>query len=208
MKSKKTLFVILAVLLVISIFSGCVFVYSKSFDYDNETPILSLADKRYSKKQIDKLEEEISFSNIYSDYSFSEFKLMYDPECIRKTPFGYYAVLIQDDDSHCFVFWNFQNEIYSIYRTNGFASSVEFSESIVIGESRLSEMRNSNFDFFGYPFSKKVITAHICVDGILLVDYDDNFVVESFDFYSNEELLKTEDDYLKMVPYILPQDKL
>lgn len=185
----------------------CLFAYSKSFDYDNESSICMVVNKRYSKKQIDKLEEKISFSNIYADYSFWAFNLEYKPECIRKTSLGYYAVLIHEDKSFCFVFWNFDNKIYSIYRTNGFVPSTDFKKSIVIGESSFEEIKNVGFDFFGYPFSKKVATAHICTDGILVVDYDDNWVAESIKFYSNEELDDTDDDYLKMVPYILSQDK-
>lgn len=207
MRKRKVLFIILFIFLVMSLFLFSLYMYSQSFDYDNESSILIAADKRYSKEEIDKLEDEISFSNLYSDYSFGRFNLEYRPECIRKTPFGYYAVLIHEDDSLCFVFFTFEKKIYSIYRTNGFVTSDEFRNSIVIGESTFEEIKNSGFDFFGYPFSKTIATAHICTDGILVVEYDDNWVVESVSFFSNEELLKTDDNYLKMVPYILPKDK-
>lgn len=207
MKNKKTLFVILIIFLVVSLFFCWLFVYSQSFNYDNKLSIINATDKRYSKQEIDKLEEEISFSNIYTDYSFWEFNLKYKPECVRKTPFGYYAVLLHEDHSLCFVFWTFENKIYSIYRTNGFVSSNEFRNSIVIGESTFEEMKGSGFDYFCYPLSKKMATAHICTDGILVVEYDDNRVAKSVDFYSNEELIKTNDAFLRVVPYILPKDK-
>ncbi len=207
MRKRKVLFIILFVFLVMSLVLFSLYMYSQSFDYDNESSILIAADNRYSKEETDKLEDEISFSNMYSDYSFGRFNLEYRPECIRKTPFGYYAVLIHEDDSLCFVFWTFEKKIYSIYRTNGFVTSDEFRNSIVIGESTFEEIKNSGFDFFGYPFSKTIATAHICTDGILVVEYDDNWVAESISFFSNEELIKTDAYYLKMVPYILPKDK-
>lgn len=207
MRKRKVLFITLFAFLVVSLLLFSLYVYSQSFDYDNESSILIAEDNLYSKEEIDKLEDEILFSNMYSDYPFGKFNLQYRPECIRMTPFGYYAVLMHEDDSLCFVFWTFEKEIYSIYRTNGFVTSDQFRDSVEIGKSTLEEIRNSGFDFFGYPSSKTIASAHICTDGILVVEYDDNCVVESVSFFSNEELLKTDDNYLKMVPYILPKDK-
>lgn len=206
MRNKK-LFVISSALLAISVFLLSLFVYSQSFNYDNESPIF-IADNRYSKEKIEKLEDNIPFSNMYIDYPFWAFNLEYKPKCIRKTLLGYYAVLINEDESLCFVFWTFDNKIYSIYRTKGFVSSDEFKSLIAIGDSTFKDMKKSSFDYFCYPYSKTIATAHICTDGILVIKYDDDFVVKSIDFFSNEELTKTKDDFINIVPYILPNDKI
>ena len=206
MKNRITLFTVFFIIVALVIL-GDVYVGSQTFEYDNQKLISQFFDNRYSKEDIKKLENRIYFSNVYVDYPFWKFNLKYKPECIRKTPFGYYAILIQEDNSFCFVFWTFEKKIHSIYRTKGFVPSDEFKNLIVIGESTFNEVKESNFDFFCYPYSKKVATAHICTDGILMVEYDDNYVAKSIEFFSNKELTKTNDDFLRVVPYILPKDK-
>ena len=105
---KKIFILSLLIIFTMSMFLVPLYIYSHSFDYDNESSILMFDDKRYSKKLIEKLEEEIPFSNMYVDYPFWKFNLEYKPKCIRKTPVGYYAVLIHEDKSFCFVFWRFK----------------------------------------------------------------------------------------------------
>lgn len=210
MKYKKTVLVIIILISIsISISILCIIcTRSQSFDYDNSVPISIAFNKRYSNAQIKYLEAKILPSNILpSDISFSYFNMVYKPKVVRKTGQGYYAVLISKDNSFCFVFWNFENEIYSIYRTNGFVSSEVFSKSIEIGKTTLNDMKESGFDFFGYPSSKRIATAHICKDGIIVVNYDKNFVAVSVDVYTNQELLELDDYLTDIVPYILPEDK-
>lgn len=206
MKYKKT---VLVIIILISISILCIIcIRSQSFDYDNSAPISIAFNKRYSNAQIKYLEAKILPSNILpSDISFSYFNMVYKPKVVRKTGQGYYAVLISKDNSFCFVFWNFENEIYSIYRTNGFVSSEVFSKSIDIGETTLTDMKKSGLDFFGYPSSKMIATAHICSDGVVVVNYDSNFVTVSIDVYTNEELAESNNHLTDVVPYILQQDR-
>ncbi len=206
MKCKNIILIIIIPLLILAI---CINTYlsSQTFKYDNNQPISKVFDKRYSKEEISKLENVVSFSNIYVDYPFEKFNLRYKPEVIRKTSVGYYAVLLHEDDSLCFVFWNFENKIYSIYRTKGFVPSDEFKSTILLGETTFSEMEERVFDFFVYPSSKKITTAHLCTDGIIVVEYDDYLVAKSYEFYSNEELTVNNNDLINVVPYILPTDK-
>lgn len=207
MKYKKITLIIIINLLILSI---CINIYvtSHTFKYDNNQPISEVSNKRYSKEDIYKLENAFSFSNIYVDYPFWEFNLKYKPEIIRKTSVGYYAILLHEDDSLCFVFWNFENKIYSIYRTRGFVSSEEFKNTVSLGKTTFNEMKERVFDFFVYPSSKKIATAHLCIDGIIVVEYDDYLVAESFEFYSNEKLTEKNNDFINIVPYILPTDKI
>lgn len=207
MNKKNILFIISFIFIFICTALLFVYVHSQSFDYDNKSSMLTLCNNRYSKEEIKKLEYNIPYSNMYTNYSFGKFNLEYRPECIRKTHLGYYAVLISEDNSLCFVFWTFENEIHSIYKTNEFVSSSKFRDSIVVGESTFEEMKNSNFDFFVFPSSKTIATAHICNDGVLVVEYNDNYIAKSIEFFSNEELVKTNDSFLNSIPYILPEDK-
>lgn len=207
MKHKRLTLIIVITLLILLIWTN-IYVSSHTFKYDNNQPISKVSDKRYSKEEIYKLENVLSFSNIYVDYPFWKFNLRYKPEIIRKTSVGYYAILFHEDDSLCFVFWNFENKIYSIYRTKGFVSSDEFKSTILLGETTFNEMKESVFDFFAYPSSKRITTAHLCTDGIIVVEYDEHLVAKSFDFYSNEELTENNNDFINIVPYILPTDKI
>lgn len=208
MKYKKLMSVVLIIIIVISIFCISVHISSKSFEVDNSAPISIAFNKRYNKAQIKLIEDRVLPSNFTSnDIDFGFFNIIYNPTVIRETEQGYYAVLVSKDNSFCFVFWNFENEIYSIYRTNGFVSSEVFCKSIDIGETTLNDMKKSGLDYFGYPSSKMIATAHICTDGLVVVDYNNDFVAVSVDTYTNEDLTESGNFFTDVVPYILPKDK-
>ena len=74
MKCKNIILIIIIPLLILAI---CINIYlsSQTFKYDNNQPISKVFDKRYSKEEISKLENVVSFSNIYVDYPFEKFNL-------------------------------------------------------------------------------------------------------------------------------------
>lgn len=194
-----------AVILIFTVYSTkSPFSKYDKFKYDNETPLSYDESRKYSENEIDKLQNGIWAWEI----DFRQFNKKYKPQCIRKTPQGYYAVLVQEDYSLCFVFWNSENRLYCTYRTDGLVPSEEFKSRIVIGKSSLESIMSSGFDFFPFLISKITVTGHICSDGVLVVKYNENCIAQSTEFYSNEELSSKPTEFpAEDVPYILPQDK-
>ena len=183
-----------------------IFIYvitASSFEYDNTTPINCVKSKLYSSEKIEKLEDDILKENV----SFRNFNINYRPRCIRKTFQGYYAVLAQENGSLCFVFWDSQNEIYSIYRTDKFISSDDFKQNIVIGETKVDSFISDGMNYFYFPISKMMMTGHICNDGVIVIQYDSSGVVEFVNYFSNEEIVESSDFLTSYIPYILPEDR-
>lgn len=206
MKQNKQIFLIrtFVLLLVVSVLS--IFIYTnhnRPYKYDNNTPISQVENQQYTEKEIKKLEENIFSGNI----TVRQFIRKYKPQCIRKTFQGYYAVLIQDNNLMCFVFWDNEDNIYNIYKTNGFVSHDMLQNSVEIGKSNINDITSNGADFCYYPISKMLLTGHICSDGVLIIEYDNNSVSNSIKFFSNEELDTSDDYLLQLTPYILPIDK-
>lgn len=206
MKQNKQIFLIITfvLLLVVSVLS--IFIYTnhnRTYKYDNNTPISQVENQQYTEKEIKKLEENIFSGNI----TVRQFIRKYKPQCIRKTFQGYYAVLIQDNNLMCFVFWDNEDNIYNIYKTNGFVSHDMLQNFIEIGKSNINDITRNGTDFCYYPISKMLLTGHICSDGVLIIEYDNNSVSNSIEFFSNEELDTSDDYLLQLTPYILPMDK-
>lgn len=206
MKQNKRIFFIITfvLLLVISLLSFFIYTnHNNPYKYDNNTPISQVKNQQYTEKKIKKLEEDVFSGNI----TVRQFIRKYKPQCIRKTFQGYYAVLIQENNLMCFVFWDNKDNIYNIYKTNGFVSHDMLQNSVEIGKSNINDIASNGTDFCYYPISKMLLTGHICSDGVLIIEYDNNSVSNSIKFFSNEELDTSDDYLLQLTPYILPMDK-
>ena len=206
MKQNKRIFFIIAFVLLLVISALSIFIYTNHtspYKYDNNTPISQMKKQQYTEKEIKKLEEDIFSGNI----TVRQFIRKYKPQCIRKTFQGYYAVLIQDNNLMYFVFWDNKDNIYNIYKTNGFVSHDTLQNSVEIGKSNINDITRNGTDFCYYPISKMLLTGHICSDGVLIIEYDSNSVSNSIKFFSNEELDTSDDYLLQLTPYILPLDK-
>lgn len=176
--------------------------YISNYKY-NDISLSQINNQQYTEQEMEKLEKDIFAGNI----TVRQFIRRYKPQCIRKTNRGYYAVLMQDNNFMCFIFWDNKYNIYNIYKTTEFLSHNAWENSIEIGKSSLNDITKSDTDFFYYPISKMAITGHICSDGVLTIEYDSNKIVKSMEFYSNEEVESSGDYLLQLTPYILPQDK-
>ena len=177
-------------------------VYTPSYEYNN-TLVNYNSNQKYTTSRINQLEQDI----LTCDITLKQFLIKYKPQCIRKTFQGFYSVLMLNDDSLCFVFWDSKDNIYSVYRTKGFVSSNEFEQYIKIGETNVDSLTSLGYDYFYFPISKMMLTGHICTDGVIVVQYDENSTVKSINFFSNEELTTLDEFPKELIPSILPQDK-
>lgn len=203
-QNKQIFYIIFALLLVVAVL--LLFIYKNHtnfYKYDNDTPLSYTKNQQYTEQEMKKLEEDIFTGNI----TVRQFVRKYKPQCIRKTNQGYYAVLMQDNNLKCFIFWDNKNNIYNIYKTSGFVSHDMLQNSVEIGKSNINDITRNGTDFCYYPISKMLLTGHICSDGVLIIEYDSNSVSNSIKFFSNEELDTSDDYLLQLTPYILPLDK-
>lgn len=202
MRKNKWIFLVIVLFLI----AVCLLYNNKNwlgfYESDNETLITQTESKKYTEQEIEELKK-----GIFSDHlTVKQFIMKYNPKCIRKTSQGYYAILMQNDDIMCFVFWDNGDHFLNIYKTDGFTSHEKFQNSIDIGVSNFNDITSSDMNYFAYPVSKMMMTGHIFTDGVVLIQYDtDSFAVKSSEFYSNEDLATTV-DYL--IPYILPKDRV
>lgn len=201
---KRKYIIAISILLVIVILSLMLYEhYISNYKYNNDISLSQINNQQYTEQEMEKLEKDIFAGNI----TVRQFIRRYKPQCIRKTNRGYYAVLMQDNNFMCFIFWDNKYNIYNIYKTTEFLPHNAWENSIEIGKSSLNDITKSDTDFFYYPISKMAITGHICSDGVLTIEYDSNKIVKSMEFYSNEEVESSGDYLLQLTPYILPQDK-
>lgn len=204
-RCKQKYIIAISILLVIVTLSLMLYEhYICNYKYNNDISLSQIKNQQYTEQKMEKLEKDIFAGNI----TVRQFIRRYKPQCIRKTNRGYYAVLMQDNNIMCFIFWDNKDNIYNIYKTAVFLPHNVLENSIEIGKSSLNDITKSDNDFFYYPISKMAITGHICSDGVLTVKYDSNKIVQSMEFYSNEEVESSSDYLLQLTPYILPQDKL
>lgn len=202
--NKRKVYIIFALLAVVAVLLVLVYeYYINLYKYDNDVSISQIKNQQFTEREIKDLEEDI----FAGDITVKRFIRKYRPLCIRKTYQGYYAVLIQNNNRMCFIFWDNKDNIYNIYKTGGFLSHDAVKNDIEIGKTNLQDITDGGSDFCYYPISKMVLTGHICSDGVLIVKYDSNLIAESIEFFSNEELESSNDYLLQLTPYILPKDK-
>lgn len=207
MKKKKYIIVIVIVILLTLVISAGFIIKDKFvplYKSNNDTALNFSSDAVYKKSEMDMLQQTI----LTQPFSLKQFIKKYRPQYIRRTNQGYYAVLPEENNALCFVFWGNNDIIYTVYRTQRFETVDEFKEKIIIGESSAVTLVEGKYDYYGFPISKQIISGHICRDGIIVVYYSNgNVTAESVEIFSNEEMLKAEEYPLMYAPYILEKDR-
>lgn len=180
--------------------------------YDNTSNALDLISQTYTTEEISDLKEKIETNSI----NFSQFKSQYNIQCIRKTYQGYYVVLLQDDGKHAFVFMDEQLNIYNIFVIDKFREQKDF-DFILQNKTKKSEALLLSSNMLHLPISSMDTMVYFIKEGIFIIGYQRNNngilledpVVNFTQFVSNQELLKTDDEFIsKNIPLILDIDKL
>ncbi len=125
-------------------------------------------------------------------------------------------VLLLEDGSNAFVFFDEENILYHIMVSNGFQSKEAFC-ALVMEQLPKNEVMNVDLNRISLPISALELTVHFVQEGICIVEYSqiedgkltDNPIVSSVDFISNESLLENEDPFIRLcVPFIFENDKM
>ena len=180
----------------------------------NDKPSSELITTAYSAEKIQELKNDIKNNT----FDYNELKSKYSVQCLRKTPQGYYTVLMQDDGCKVFVFMDESKKLCKSNNpitVNSFKSKRDF-EFIKVKETTLSEITSFDKDTIFLPISSFVYTAHIVNEGVLIIEYArfdekheivyEDSIVKNVTFYENNHY--SEDNLaIVLVPYILGIDK-
>ena len=102
----------------------------------NQTDVKSaLIKTKYPSHKIEDLRIATEVDNI----SFSKFKKIFKVECIRKTHQGYYVVLLDENGSNAFVFFNEEDELTYVIVKDRFLAKREFEAQVVKGKDHRRE---------------------------------------------------------------------
>ncbi|NLL63653.1 MAG: hypothetical protein GX241_05365 [Ruminococcaceae bacterium] len=181
-------------------------------EYNNSTNKNDLLTKKYPSTWVEKLKKAAKSGRT----TFSKFKRDFAVQCIRKTHQGYYVVLLLEDGSNAFLFFNAEDKLVGVMVANGFKSKDEFYAYVSEQKSE-SEVLRLDPNTIMAPCSAVSITAHIVQEGICIVKYSrfsdgkklTDPIVTSVDFIENESISTSEDSFVRdVVPFILELDKV
>lgn len=188
------------------------FSIGEKMKYNNDKTIDTLVTETYSASEIQKMKSSIENNKL----TYSQLRSDYNIQCLRKTYQGYYAVFLQDDGSHVFVFINKNKEPYKILVIDEIKNKSQY-DFIEVGKTTKNEILNYDENTLFMPVSSVITTAHITKEGVLLVTYDnfdevsgmilDDAVVKSITFYNNSDFPLKNSLIDSNVPYILEVDK-
>lgn len=174
---------------------------------NNDISFQQVINKSYSNKEISALKRRFEEENLSLFY----FKLKYHPQCIRQTtPESRYAILLGEEDTRIFVFWNEDtNIIYEIFEEHPFLELEDFAE-VSIGETCMEDVLLLDPNFSNTSIKATLSTGHIVKEGIVNIEYDvDTRIVQSVQFFSNDEVLELlYESPIIFIPYVFPQDKI
>lgn len=179
--------------------------------FDQTTNKNDLLTEKYSISKITELKNRAEGGNM----KFSDFKKVFDVQCVRKTHQGYYVVLLLDDGGNAFAFFDEDNLLNRVIVSHRFKSKVEF-QSQVIEQMPKSEVLYFDPNAVFIPVSAVEMTAHIVQEGVFIVKYSnlsdyqilDDPVVTSIQFVDNASLSTNEDLIIKNeIPFIFELDK-
>jgi len=181
--------------------------------FDQTTHKDDLLTETYSLSEIEKL----NAPEIRGHMRLREFKREFKVQCARKTHQGCYVVLLLEDGSNAFVFFDAEERLDRVMVTNGFKTKAEFETYVT---EQMPQCELLKFDPNATFASNSVVTettttAHIVQEGIFLVEYlqirEGEFledpVVISTEFVQNKNI-QTNDWGCNIVPYILEIDKI
>ena len=114
-----------------------------------------------------------------------EFLQAFPDAAVRETIQGSYALVLADDSTQGFAFFNEKDALWNFIRVDRFKTKAEFEQYVTVGmPERVQE-------------------------GVFIVRYSTkDFTVETLFWVSNEELLSDDGWLLNYIPYIDPEDKI
>lgn len=138
-------------------------------------------------------------------------------ECVRKIEDIRYLILLSEMDEKLFVFFDADFKVTgSYYVKDDFLNEDDFA-SVQTGITQSSLIFEMDQNRIFYPFNTDFETGHITKEGLVIISYNrmgdeeilNDPVVESIEFYNNDEILKMREDnfFIQFMPYILPIDK-
>lgn len=204
---KKMLNVVVVFTVLVLVLTGC-----NDMKFDQTTNKNNLLTEKYPISLIEELKNVADSGHM----TFSKFKRDFNIQCVRKTHQGYYVVLLLEDDSNAFVFFNEEDTLIRIIISKGFKSKNEFQNQ-VIEQMPKSEVLSFDTNTIIAPVSAIDITAHIVQEGICIVKYSRSAggemladpIVTSVKFFDNESIATCEDPFIRNeIPFIFEVDKV
>lgn len=197
---------------------------SLTMEYDNEISIeecITVETSAYAIKYLQKA-IEAAYSGYRPKITVASFfkQFNFNIECTRKTPYGYYFVLRQNDGKLAYIFINEKLELKDVKVFDKFLSKEDF-DFIVFWETINCEVYEIDPNKIFYSISAAHFSGHILQDGYLVVHYNfdyesiinktaegETLFAESIKFYSEEDLIANIDDWDHTNGhYILPMDR-
>lgn len=189
------------------------------FDYKDVVcgveEVLDKNDFPMQKYKIDEIENLKSAAES-GKMTFAEFEKSFLVQCVRKTYQGCYVVLLLEDESNVYAFFNNENILFKVMIAKEFKGKAEFLQHIVEGIPKSSVLDfDSNTIFLSAASGD--ITAHIVQEGVFIVRYlrflDGKTVadpiVSSIEFIENEDMSMSEDPFIvNDIPFIFEFDKI
>lgn len=183
-------------------------------NYNNNKPVEQLVTKSYSYDELENIRDiiEKNSTDIFSLKKYCK------PECIRKTEYGNYAVLLGRSDEKLFIFFDDDRTVTDCFLVKEF----KFKESydyFKIGTSTLNDVISFDENTKNISVSSFDATVSIVKKGFVFIVYErmntddmtflSSPVIKSITFYDDDsysEIIKNENCYFEL-PYILPIDR-
>lgn len=137
-----------------------------------------------------------------------DFLQAFPDAAVRETIQGSYALVLSDDHTQGFAFFNEKGALWNFIRVDRFKTKAEFEQHVTVGMPE-RDVRAYTSAVSPSPYSVFPEDAFLVQEGVFIVRYATNdFTVEALSFLSNEELLADDGWLLNYIPYIDPEDKI
>lgn len=137
-----------------------------------------------------------------------EFLQAFPDAAVRETIQGSYALVLADDSTQGFAFFNEKDALWNFIRVDRFKTKAEFEQHVTVGMPE-RDVRAYTSAVSPSPYSVFPEDAFLVQEGVFIVRYSTkDFTVETLFWVSNEELLSDDGWLLNYIPYIDPEDKI
>lgn len=200
---------ILSILIIMTIciisLTGCA-----NMAIDNQTDKHTLITSAYTITEINEFQQKAELKKI----TFSNFAKEFDIQCVRKTHQGYYVVLLLEDGSNAYVFFDEGNTFVDLIVVGEFKSISDFAE-LAEKHATISEIRAFDPNTILMPISAVSTTVHIVKEGLCIVKYSRLInnrlievpIIDSIDLIANIDIPTNGLCIDFSIPYILELDK-
>ncbi len=198
--------------LLITVF--CFVAFKRPINYNSDKPVKQLVTETYSYDELENIRDiiEKNSTDIFSLKKYCK------PECMRKTEYGNYAVLLGRSDEKLFIFFDDNRTVTDCFLVKEFKSKEDY-DCLKIGTSTLNDVISFDENTKNISVSSFDATVSIVKQGFVFIVYermntdDMTFlpspVIKSTTFYDNNsysEIIKNENCFFEL-PYILPIDR-